>query len=94
MPSKGQVKQCLGKAVNRACMYGLTGPHTGRGIPWQLRLEAGGGREKERGVPMDFRQGPGPLPPQSHVLEQSSEDSENSNLNLVFQVVLRIYLSW
>ena len=50
-------------------------------------------KEKEECL-QTIDKGRGPLLPQSHVLEQSSEDSENSNLDLVFQVVLWIYLSW
>lgn len=41
----------------------------------------------------DWEQGAGTTSFQSHALGQNSEDPRNSNLNLVFQVVLRIYLS-
>ena len=52
---------------------------------WRQEWE---GTEKEE-CPQTIDTGRGPLLPESHVLEQSSEDSENSNLDLVFQVVFK-----
>lgn len=47
----------------------------------------------KEGAVARLRTGAGATSFQSHVLGQNSEDPGNSNLNSVFQVVLRIYLS-